>query len=48
MAKIQKIKGVADLFPEDSARYAFMEKTARDVFTSYGFGELRTPILEKT
>jgi histidyl-tRNA synthetase len=48
MAKIQKIKGVADLFPEDSARYAFMEKTARDVFTSYGFGELRVPILEKT
>lgn len=48
MAKIQKIKGVADLFPEESARYAFMEKTARDVFTSYGFGELRTPILEKT
>ncbi|WP_031481506.1 histidine--tRNA ligase [Maridesulfovibrio frigidus] len=48
MAKIQKIKGVADLFPADSAKYAFMEKTARDVFSSYGFGELRTPILEKT
>ncbi|WP_432738470.1 histidine--tRNA ligase [Maridesulfovibrio sp. FT414] len=48
MAKIQKIKGVADLFPEDSARYAFMEKAARETFTSYGFGELRVPILEKT
>ncbi|CCO22862.1 histidine--tRNA ligase [Maridesulfovibrio hydrothermalis] len=48
MAKIQKIKGVADLFPEDSARYAFMEKAGRDVFSAYGFGELRTPILEKT
>ncbi len=48
MAKIQKIKGVADLFPEDSARYAFMEETARDVFSAYGYGELRVPILEKT
>ncbi|WP_027720462.1 histidine--tRNA ligase [Maridesulfovibrio zosterae] len=48
MSKIQKIKGVADLFPEDSARYAFMEKTAREVFSAYGYGELRIPILEKT
>ncbi|WP_291330163.1 histidine--tRNA ligase [Desulfovibrio sp. UCD-KL4C] len=48
MAKIQKIKGVADLFPEESAKYAFMEKTAREVFSAYGYGELRIPILEKT
>lgn len=48
MSKIQKIKGVADLYPEESARYAFMEATARKVFGEYGYGELRTPILEKT
>ncbi|SMF25549.1 histidine--tRNA ligase [Desulfovibrio gilichinskyi] len=48
MAKIQKIKGVADLFPEESAKYAFMERTAREVFSAYGYGELRIPILEKT
>ncbi|WP_207262796.1 histidine--tRNA ligase [Desulfovibrio sp. Huiquan2017] len=48
MAKVQKIKGFADLFPEEAAKYTFMEACAREVFSCYGFGELRTPILEKT
>jgi histidyl-tRNA synthetase len=48
MAKVQKIKGFADLFPDEAAKYTFMEKCAREVFSRYGFGELRTPILEKT
>lgn len=48
MAKIQKIKGFVDLFPEEAAKFSFMESMARDTFTRYGFGELRTPILEKT
>ncbi|WP_316899278.1 histidine--tRNA ligase [Pseudodesulfovibrio indicus] len=48
MAKVQKIKGFADLFPEEAAKYTFMESCARKVFSRYGFGELRTPILEKT
>ena len=48
MAKIQKIKGFADLFPEEAAKYTSMESAARDTFGRYGFGELRTPVLEKT
>ena len=48
MAKIQKIKGFADLFPEEAAQYTRMEALARDTFARYGFGELRTPVLEKT
>ncbi|WP_319470785.1 histidine--tRNA ligase [uncultured Pseudodesulfovibrio sp.] len=48
MAKIQKIKGFVDLFPEEAAKFTYMENTARDTFTRYGFGELRTPVLEKT
>ncbi|NDV18251.1 histidine--tRNA ligase [Pseudodesulfovibrio sp. JC047] len=48
MAKVQKIKGFVDLFPEESAKFSFMESQARETFTRYGFGELRTPILEKT
>ena len=48
MAKIQKIKGFADLFPEEAAQYTRMEALARDTFARYGFGELRTPLLEKT
>jgi len=48
MAKVQKIKGFVDLFPEEAAKFSFMESQAREAFTRYGFGELRTPILEKT
>jgi histidyl-tRNA synthetase len=48
MAKIQKIKGFVDLFPEEAAKYTSMEAAARDTFSRYGFGELRTPVLEKT
>lgn len=48
MTKIQKIKGFADLFPREAATFTRMEAAAREVFTRYGFGELRTPVLEKT
>jgi histidyl-tRNA synthetase len=42
------VKGTRDLFPPESEIYAAVEKTARDVFSSYGYGEIRTPILEST
>jgi histidyl-tRNA synthetase len=48
MAKIQKIKGFVDLFPEEAAKYTRMEALARETFSRYAFGELRTPVLEKT
>jgi histidyl-tRNA synthetase len=48
MSKIQKIKGFVDLFPEEAAKFTRMEQLARDTFSRYGFGELRTPVLEKT
>ncbi len=48
MSAIQKIKGFADLFPEDSRAFTRMEQVAREIFGRYGFGELRTPVLERT
>lgn len=48
MERIQKIKGFADLFPQESGKYVLMEEKAREVFALYGFGELRTPVLERT
>lgn len=48
MSKIQKIKGVADLFPPESNKFNFMERTAREVFSRYGFKNVRIPIMEKT
>lgn len=48
MSAIQKIKGFADLFPEDAASFTHMEAQARAIFGRFGFGELRTPVLERT
>ena len=46
--KITAVKGMNDLLPEEIGRFHFVERTAHAVFGRYGFGEVRTPILEKT
>jgi histidyl-tRNA synthetase len=46
--KFQAIKGVRDILPPDSALWNRVERTARDVFETYGYGEIRLPIFEPT
>src|SRR5262249_1424271 len=46
--KYRAVKGTRDLLPPESERFAAAEKIARDVFSSYGYGEVRTPVLEST
>ncbi|MDL2272307.1 histidine--tRNA ligase [Desulfovibrio sp. OttesenSCG-928-I05] len=48
MAGIQRIKGFADIFSPDSDVFSFLENTARRVYGSYGYEELRIPVLEFT
>lgn len=48
MAQIKAIKGFADQFPAQSRLFEMMEATAREIFPHYGFGELRTPVMEYT
>ncbi|GFM38580.1 histidine--tRNA ligase [Desulfovibrio psychrotolerans] len=48
MSTVQKIKGFADMFSPESDAFTFMEGVGREVFGSYGYTELRTPILERT
>lgn len=48
MNKISSIKGFADLFTPESDAFTFMEGKAREVFSNYGYSELRIPILEHT
>ncbi len=45
---IKRVKGFADMFEPESTAFTHLENTARRVFASYGFTELRTPILERT
>ena len=48
MSRIGSIKGFADLFAPESEAFAHMEAVAREVFSRYGYKEIRTPILEHT
>lgn len=45
---IARIKGFADMLPPRSDNFTRMESCARDIFSRYGFVELRTPLLEFT
>src|SRR5271157_3444240 len=44
--KFQAIKGTRDLLPPETELWNRVEQTAREVFGSFGFGEIRPPILE--
>src|ERR1700681_1077027 len=46
--KFQAIKGVRDILPPDSALWNRVEQTAREVFGTFGFAEIRLPIFEPT
>jgi histidyl-tRNA synthetase len=48
MGKITAIRGFKDILPEDARRFWEIESIARRVFNSFGFQEIRTPIMEKT
>ncbi|MEN8761909.1 MAG: histidine--tRNA ligase [Thiogranum sp.] len=44
----QAIRGMNDILPEQSSVWQFAEDTIRAVLDSYGFREIRMPIVEKT
>jgi histidyl-tRNA synthetase len=46
--KVTSVRGFKDILPEEIGKWQFVEKTARDVFESFGYREMRIPILEKT
>jgi histidyl-tRNA synthetase len=47
-AKFQAIKGTRDLLPPETELWNRVEATAREVFSTFGFGEIRPPIFEPT
>ena len=48
MTILKAIRGTRDMLPPETALWNHIEKTARQVFTRYNFGEIRTPIFEDT
>src|ERR1700681_4909890 len=45
---IKAVKGTRDILPPDSSVWNHVESVAREVFRTYNYHEIRTPIFEET
>ena len=48
MNRITGVRGMNDISPNESATWHFVEATAREVLQSYGYREVRPPLVERT
>ena len=48
MEQLQTLRGMVDLLPEATARWQWLEATARNHFRRACVREIRTPLLEAT
>jgi histidyl-tRNA synthetase len=48
MTKYNALRGMQDIFPPEIYLWQKAERVAKDVFSAYGFQELRAPIIEAT
>jgi len=48
MPKIKSIRGMNDITPLDISVWQSTEKSVRSIFTSYGYQEIRLPLVERT
>jgi len=46
--KFKTITGMNDILPDEVGLWQWMEETTRKIFESYGFSEIRVPIMEDT
>jgi histidyl-tRNA synthetase len=46
--KLSAVKGMADVVPDQSAAWQYIEANIREVMQNYAYTEIRTPILERT
>jgi len=45
---IKRLKGTQDILPAEAGLWQFVERISSKVFSSYGYKEIRTPIIEET
>ncbi len=48
MAKIQAIRGMNDLLPDQSPKWQYLEKIVSNILAQHGYQEIRMPIVEQT
>lgn len=46
--KLKAIRGMNDILPDVSGTWRYLEQIVQDIFHSYGYNEIRLPILEHT
>jgi histidyl-tRNA synthetase len=46
--KFQAIRGTRDLLPPETELWNRVEQTAHEIFSTFGYGEIRPPIFEPT
>ena len=47
-ASIQAVRGMNDVLPDDAALWERFDDTVREVFSQYGYRNMRTPVVEST
>ncbi len=48
MSNIRAIRGMNDILPEETPRWQFVEQTVGRLLASYGYSEIRLPVVEQT
>ncbi len=46
--KFDPVPGTGDIWEPEASEWVFLENAARDVFQTYSYAELRTPVMERT
>ena len=48
MSELRAIRGMHDILPDETPYWQFLENTVATVLASYGYNEIRLPVVEKT
>ena len=48
MSKIQTLRGMNDIHPKQVKEWSYVEEVIKFVVESYGYEEIRFPVVEKT
>lgn len=46
--KIRSLKGTKDILPQETPKWHYVQRVLREVAETYGYGEIRTPTIERT
>ncbi len=46
--KLQAIRGMTDILPQETYRWQFVERKITDILNKYNYQEIRMPVIEKT